>query len=84
MIEGNLIFLKKESILIMLLILLINMYLKELIFIVLFYFKNKLGKSTTIPMNGQVSKQIINKFRKTNKLEKKKNPPDNCDNVVFN
>ena len=28
----------------------------------LFYFKNKLGKSTTIPMNGQVSKQIINKF----------------------
>ena len=38
------------------------MYLKEFIFIGLFYFKNKLGKSTTIPMNGQVSKQIIYKF----------------------
>ena len=38
------------------------MYLKEFIFIGLFYFKNKLGKSTTIPMNEQVSKQIINKF----------------------
>ena len=50
------------------------MYLKEFIFIGLFYFKNKLGKSTTIPMNGQVSKQIINKFRKMNKQEKKKKP----------
>ena len=48
------------------------MYLKEFIFIGLFYFKNKLGKSTAILMNGKVSKQIINKFRKTNKLEEKK------------
>ena len=61
------------------------MYL-EFIFIGLLYFKNKLGKSTTILINGQVSKQIINKFKKTNKLgrKKKKKTPDNCDNVVFN
>ena len=63
------------------------MYLKEFIFMGLFYFKNKLGKSTTIPKNGQVSKQIINKFKKTNKWGGGVgggNPPDNCDNVVFN
>lgn len=43
---------------------LISMYLKEFIFLGLFYFKNNLGKSTTISINSKVSKKFINKLNK--------------------
>ena len=42
---------------------LISMYLKEFIFLGLFYFKNNLGKSTTISINSKVSIKIINKLK---------------------
>ena len=68
---------------------LINKYLKEFIFLGLFYFKNKLGKITTISINSNFFFfLIINKLNKMNKLEregKKKTftQIDNCDNVIL-